>query len=203
MKQIRNISGLAASLLALSACAPVNQQPWNGQTYAGGGQQPYGYGNQQPGYGNQQQPYGYGSQAPAPASSALGTAAELALIGILTGQLGISPQQAMGGVGSIFSVAQQRMSPGDFSQLSNSVPGMDRYLSAVPQQVASSNSSSLLGLIGGQNNTLGNLASVAGSFQALGMNTTMIGQFVPVMLQYVQGQGGAGTMNLLQRALYN
>jgi hypothetical protein len=30
----------------------------------------------------------------------------------------------------------------------------------------------------------------------------MINQFVPVVLKYVQGQGGAGAMSLLQNALY-
>jgi hypothetical protein len=125
------------------------------------------------------------------------------LINILVGQLGISPQQALGGVGSIFSVAQQRMSPGDFSQLSTSVPGMDQYLGSVPQQVAASGSSSLLGaagnMMGGQ---FGSLAALAGSFQTLGMNPSMVSQFVPVVLQYVQNQSGASAMSLLQNALY-
>jgi hypothetical protein len=49
---------------------------------------------------------------------------------------------------------------------------------------------------------LGDLAALAGSFQTLGMNTNMITQFVPLVLQYVQGQSGAGAMSLLQSALY-
>ncbi|WP_446808092.1 DUF2780 domain-containing protein [Methylomonas sp. 2BW1-5-20] len=178
-------------VLLLTACAQ-GQQPYTGQTFALGGSQVGAA---------QQAPY-YGAGA---ASQAAGTGAsvEQGLINILVGQLGISPQQALGGVGSIFSVAQQRMSPGDFSQLSTSVPGMDQYLSSVPQQIAASGSSSLLGaagnMMGGQ---YGSLAALAGSFQTLGMNPSMVSQFVPVVLQYVQNQSGASAMNLLQNALY-
>lgn len=189
MKYSMGLITLTASWL-VAGCAPIQQS--SGQTFAGGMQQS----QPAPSYG-----YGYGAAPASPLGTGLGAATELGLVNILVGQLGISPQQALGGVGSIFSVAQQRMSPGDFSLLSNSVPGMDRYLSSAPQQVA--NSPSLLGaagsLMGGQ---LGNLANVAGSFQSLGMNPSMVGQFVPVLLQYVQNQGGAATMNLLQRALY-
>ncbi|AMK75692.1 MULTISPECIES: DUF2780 domain-containing protein [Methylomonas] len=167
----------------ISACAPVQQQ-FSDQTFALGGSQA-----------------GYG--ATNPIAGAVGQANELGLINILVGQLGISPQQALGGVGSIFSAAQQRMSPGDFSQLSTTVPDMDRYLSSVPQQVAGAGSQSLLGAAGGlMGGQLGNLANLAGSFQSLGMNPSMVSQFVPVVLQYVQDQSGAGAMSLLQHALY-
>lgn len=189
MKNV-NIYGVACAALVLSACAPV-QQP-TGQTIALGGAQNAVL---------PQAPAAIGSTGAAVA----GIGNELSLINILVGQLGISPQQALGGVGSIFSVAQQRMNPGDFSQLSGSVPGMDRYLSSAPQLPANGANAGLLGaagsLLGGQNNALGSLAALAGSFQSLGMNPSMVSQFLPVVLQYVQNQGGAGTMSLLQSAL--
>ncbi len=175
----------------LNACAPVEQA--TGQTFA--------LGSPQTGVAQSATTYGAG------AASALGGAAnagsELGLVNILVGQLGINPQQALGGVGSIFSVAQQRMNPGDFSQLSSSVPGMDRYLSAVPQPAVQSGSQSLLGAAGGlMGGQWGSLAALAGSFQSLGMNPSMISQFMPVVMQYVQNQSGAGVMGMLQSALY-
>lgn len=179
MNEIKTAAVLGVVAL-LGGCTSAQQPTW--QTFAGGGQSPYS------------------------ASNPLATAAEWELINIVTNQLGVSPQQALGGVGAIFSVAQQRMNPGEFSQLSRHVPQMDRYLSAVPRQVASSESSALWGaageLMGGQNSNLGNLAMLAGSFQSLGMDASMVSRFVPVMLQYLQTQGGAASMNLLQRALY-
>ena len=128
------------------------------------------------------------------------------LVNALTRQLGISQPQALGGLGSIFSLAQQRLNPGDFSTLSNSVPGIAQYLAAAPQPVAPTQSSALLGvagnLLGGQSNTLNSIAALAGSFQALGMNSSMTAQFIPVVLQYFQGQNGGAATGLLQRALY-
>jgi hypothetical protein len=82
---------------------------------------------------------------------------------------------------------------------------MDQYLSNAPQVPAAANSSLLgaaSGLLGNQTGGLGNLASLASSFQTLGMNSNMISQFVPVVMQYVQQQGGTGAMSLLQNALY-
>ncbi|WP_150050933.1 DUF2780 domain-containing protein [Methylomonas rhizoryzae] len=132
-----------------------------------------------------------------------GSSSQLGLVTLLVDKLGVNPQQALGGAGSIFALAQQYMNPSDFTQLSGSIPGMDQYLGAVPQ---SSGSNVLLGsaatLLGGQNSGLGKLAALGGSFQSLGMNANMASQFVPVVLQYVQGQGGSGAMSLLQRALY-
>jgi len=48
---------------------------------------------------------------------------------------------------------------------------------------------------------LGRLASLAGSFQSLGLNSDMVSRFIPVILQSVQSQGGSATMGLLQSAL--
>lgn len=185
MKYLMSFAAVGA-MLSIAGCAA--QQPYTGQTFALG---------MPPADSAPVAPY-YGAD-----SNGTGVATELGLVNILVGQLGISPQQALGGVGSIFSVAQQRMNPGDFSQLGNSVPGMDQYLSAVPQRVVQSESSSLLGAAGGlMGGQLGGLAALAGSFQSLGMNPSMVSQFVPVVLQYVQNQSGAGAMSLLERALY-
>ena len=166
------------------------------------------------------QPYALSAQQAAPAqqistptsipaslpTTTAGVASTDGLVNTLTGQLGISQPQALGGLGSIFSLAQQRLNPGDFSTLSNTVPGIGQYLAAAPQPVAPTQSSALLGvagsLLGGQSSTLGSMAALAGSFQSLGMNSSMTAQFIPVVLQYLQGQNGGAATNLLQRALY-
>jgi Protein of unknown function VcgC/VcgE (DUF2780) len=44
---------------------------------------------------------------------------------------------------------------------------------------------------------LGGLTSVAGSFQKLGLSPEMVGQFVPVIEQYVSSKGGSGVASLL------
>ncbi|QPK61702.1 DUF2780 domain-containing protein [Methylomonas sp. LL1] len=168
---------VVCTVLLVAGCA--SEQPFSGQTFASAGGQTSGA--RQAGY-----------QAPEPE-----------LVDVLTGQLGVNSRQAMGGVGSIFSLAQQRMNPSDFMRLSSYVPDMDQYLSAVPQSTSSNSLFGLAaGLMGEQTNGLGSLAVLAGSFQTLGMDANMIGQFVPVVLQYIQGQSGPAAMNLLQNALY-
>lgn len=122
-----------------------------------------------------------------------------ALVSILIQQLGITPVQAMGGAGSIFSVAQQSMTPSNFGIVSKAVPGMETLLAAAP----AANSTSLMGgaanALGGS--SLGNMAALASSFQSLGMDSSMMGQFIPVVMQYVQGQGGSTAMSLMQSAI--
>lgn len=196
----------AGSIYDAASTAPGSgygqQQPaYGGQP--GYGQQPPAYGGQpqQPAYGGQP---GYGQRQPAYGGQV--GAAELSLVDLLVGQLGISPQQAAGGAGSIFSLAQQRLSPANFAQVSHAVPGMDRYLAAAPRQNRAP-SGGLLGaaasvLMGGQSNTSGSLVDVGNSFQSLGLNSGMVSQFIPVLLQYVQSQGGNAVMGLLQNSLY-
>ena len=126
-----------------------------------------------------------------------------ALVGLLVQQLGISPQQAMGGAGSIFSVARQAMSPTNFGLVSNAVPGMSQLLAAAPRMAGSPMGGDLMGsaanALGGS--SLGQMAMMANAFQSLGLGSGMVNQFIPVILQYVQAQGGSSTMGLLQSAL--
>lgn len=177
------ISAIGAVIL-LAACAPAKEL--SQQTLASGNAEATAV-----------------QQSAASSSSAINNSSQSDLTNMLTNQLGINQQQAMGGAGSIFALAQTRMNPSDFMQLSHSVPELDQYLSAVPQSKSSGSLfSTAADLMGEQGGGLGSLAKLAGSFQSLGMDTSMINQFVPVVLKYVQGQGGAGAMSLLQNALY-
>lgn len=121
------------------------------------------------------------------------------LVDILVQQLGVTPQQATGGAGSIFSMAQQSMTPSNFRLVSKAVPGMDQLLTAAPASGTTGLMGSAASALGGS--SLGNMAGLASSFQGLGMNSGMMSQFIPVIMQYVQTQGGSSTMNLLQSAL--
>ena len=126
------------------------------------------------------------------------------LVNILVQQLGVSPQQATGGAGSIFSMAKQSMSANAFGQVSNAVPGMSQLLAAAP--LLGGSNAGAGGLMGGAasaigGGSLGNMAALASSFQSLGMGSGVMNQFIPVILQYVQSSGGPSTMGLLQSAI--
>lgn len=178
-------------LMMLAGCA--NEQPFTGQTFAQDTQQ-----GSDSGLGVFPTPQSSGA-----AGGLNGASSEAELVDLVVSQLGVDSRQAKGGIGAIFALAQQRMDPSDFMRLSSSVPGMEQYLSAVPQSTSSiSWFSSTESLLSEQGNGLGKLAVLATSFQALGMNADMIREFVPLLMQYIQGQSGPEALSLLQSALY-
>ena len=127
------------------------------------------------------------------------------LTNMLVQQLGVSPQQALGGSGAIFQLAQTGMTPEAFSTLSQSVPEMSDMLNAAPvvsSPVAGMGSgvSSLLGNTG-SGATLSNAASLAASFQQLNLSPDMVSQFVPIVTNYVRNTSGSLTADLLSTAL--
>ncbi|UJP04979.1 MAG: DUF2780 domain-containing protein [Nitrosomonas sp.] len=126
-------------------------------------------------------------------------AATIGLVDILEHRLGVSKQQAMGGAGAIFQLAQGKMTPDAFSAMARSVPGMDQMLGAAPPM--SNLSSGLSSLMGDSNNTLGSVAALAASFQQLDLSPDMVGRFIPVVTNYVQQASGQVIAEMLQSAL--
>ncbi len=55
--------------------------------------------------------------------------------------------------------------------------------------------------LGGAAGNLGSLASLAGGFSKLGMNSGMVSKFIPLILQFVQSKGGEGVKNILAGVL--
>ncbi|MGE3771383.1 MAG: DUF2780 domain-containing protein [Gammaproteobacteria bacterium] len=91
------------------------------------------------------------------------------LTDLLVGKLGVSQPQAVGGAGSIFQLAKNQMTAGNFAQLSGAVPDMSSYLAAAPA----------LGTAAPTSGTGGALASAAakalGGSSALGGGSTALG----------------------------
>ena len=59
----------------------------------------------------------------------------------------------------------------------------------------------LMSSVGGGVGDLGALANLAGGFDKLGMDSGMIGRFVPVVLDFARNQGGDTVGNLLKGVL--
>ena len=118
------------------------------------------------------------------------------LIGSLVDKLGVSEEQATGGAGAVFKEGKNNMSSGDYSQLLNAVPGIDSLISAAPQAGGlGGKASSLLG------GSAGSMTGLADSFSKLGLSPDMVNQFMPVIMDYVQSEGGQQAMTLLKNAL--
>ncbi|MFW0758882.1 DUF2780 domain-containing protein [Pseudomonas sp. H11T01] len=121
------------------------------------------------------------------------------LLNTLGSQLDISPEQALGGAGAMLGLAKNRLSTNDFSQLSQSVPGLDLLsgnnalggLGGLGGLLGQSGQSSMLnGLMGNVKDT----NDLNNAFSALGMDSGMIGLFAPVILQYFGQQGVGGSL---------
>lgn len=122
------------------------------------------------------------------------------LIGKLTKELSITPEQAVGGAGAIFGLAQTKLKPAEFTKVADVVPDMDGLLKAAPKpkKGAAGMLSSMGGMLPGK---AGGIASLAGSFKSLGLSTDTMVKFVPIMTQFVQTKGGSSVGNLLSGAL--
>lgn len=122
--------------------------------------------------------------------SNLGQASQL--IEQLTGQLGVSKTQAIGGSAALLAAAKSQLGSGQFNQLSNQAPGVDGLLSSAQ---ALSGGQSMLSKLSGMGGNSGNTSSLTSSaFSMLGMDAGMVSQFAPVMLSYLGGQGVSGSL---------
>lgn len=122
------------------------------------------------------------------------------LLNTLGSQLNITPEQAIGGAGAMLGLAKNRLSEPQFSELSASVPGLDQ----IAGNSAIGGLNGLGGLLGGGSERnalldglLGNVKDTQdlnNTFSALDMDSGMIGQFAPVILEYLGQQGVAGSL---------
>ena len=110
------------------------------------------------------------------------------LIGMLTSKLGVTDNQAQGGMGSLLTLAKEKMKGADFSKLTNLLPQASKYMDTAKQ----------LGAVAGP---LKNMAGLDGALSKLGMNSETVKKFAPTVTDYVGKIGGDSTKNALLAAL--
>lgn len=124
------------------------------------------------------------------------------LIGLLTGKLGVTDQQAEGGAGAIFDYAKQKLGAEDFSKVTDALPGVDSLIDSAPQSSALTGKlGSSVSSLGGQSGSAVGMASLADRFSTLGLDSKMVNEYVTVILDYAKSEGGESVMNLLKGAL--
>jgi hypothetical protein len=124
------------------------------------------------------------------------------LIQMLVQQLGVSDEQASGGAGLLFKLAQEKLSSGEFAQVKAAVPGVENLVASAPQ--AGGLAGALGGLassFGGGGSQLAGLAELAGGFKNLDLDSGMIGKFIPIVLSFAQSKGGDAIKQMLARVL--
>ncbi|MDV6253395.1 DUF2780 domain-containing protein [Vibrio sp. EA2] len=93
---------------------------------------------------------------------------------LLTSQLPVSTEQAAGGSSALLALAQSQLSGENSSELESLIPGLSNL----------SGAQSLLG-------NVESLSAVQSAFDTLGLDASMISQFAPVILQYLNEQGAS------------
>ncbi|MCU5785087.1 hypothetical protein B27N_00090 [Alcanivorax marinus] len=107
------------------------------------------------------------------------------LVNDLSSQLGVSKQQAAGGTAALFSLAKTQLSGDQFSGITSQVSGLGSLLGGGDQGATG-------GMLGGVLGNVKTLAGVQQAFNALGLSPEMIGQFTPIITQFLGNQGVAG-----------
>jgi hypothetical protein len=128
------------------------------------------------------------------------------LVNSLTKQLGVTPEQATGGAGAIFSLAKNNLSAQEFGKIASVVPGMSGFLNAAPapQADAASSAASALGPLtggGASGGAASGLLSLGSSFKSLGLSPQMATQFAPVIQKYLSSKGGSGIASIFGKAV--
>lgn len=96
------------------------------------------------------------------------------------------------------------MSPNDFATLGNSVPNLQSIMAAAPPLKTNGLGvpKSLSGMAGGNlPGANSGMLGIAGAFQQLGLAPDMAQKFIPIITQFVQGNGGGAVTSALQSAL--
>lgn len=106
------------------------------------------------------------------------------LLDLVSSQLDVTPTQAAGGVGALMGYASNAL-PSEYSQQLNSLlPGLES------SGGGNSLTSSLLG-------SVKDMDSVKTAFSALGMDSSMVDQFIPLIEGYLGDNGGSDLVGAL------
>ena len=123
------------------------------------------------------------------AANLLGNPQSLELLQALS-SLKLSPQQALGGTGALLGLAKNQLPSAEYSQLNQSIPGLNKLEGSNGLQQLNGLSAEATAALGNVNNT----QQLNQAFSALGMDSGMIGQIAPLLLQYFGQQGVQGTL---------
>ncbi|WP_144211526.1 DUF2780 domain-containing protein [Shewanella donghaensis] len=123
------------------------------------------------------------------------------LVGNVMSQLGLTKDQAQGGLGSLLSLAQSNLGDSDFSQISDSIPGTDALLAAVPALSSDSGMSGLLSQAGDLGKSLEGASMVYDTFEALGIKKEYVGPMIDIAKSYLDTNGTEGTVDMLMKGL--
>lgn len=122
----------------------------------------------------------------------------------LASQVGVSEQQAGGGIGALMKYAQQSLDQEQFAKVANALPELAGLLESAPAIDQDSTTVTQLSTLLGESDTADTakkLANLHNSLDKLGLNSEQIRQFIPVVIDYAKSKGGDAIAGLLGQAL--
>lgn len=120
------------------------------------------------------------------------------LVGSLAKELGSTKEQAAGAAGALFGLAQSRLKPEEFTQVSKAVPGMSSLLKAAPKV---DGGGGIGGALSKATGSAAGLATAASAFSKMGLKPELVSKAVPILTSFVSKSGGADVAKLLSGAL--
>ena len=127
------------------------------------------------------------------------TAADM--VSKLTDTLSINKEQAIGGLGSIFNYVKNNVSPEKFSQLSQSLPGIEGLVKQMPDVSKLSSNEGLGGLLdkaAEYSDSVKSINDVKKQFEALGLKPEMISDFIESAQSYLNTEQGQKAKQVLK-----
>ncbi len=121
-----------------------------------------------------------GTQALSSSTEVSGEAQQL--LGQLQDQLGVTETQAIGGTGALLQLAKSGLGTDSLGALTGKAPGISSLLGG-----GNSLSASLL-------SNISSMSGVQSAFSALGMDSAMIQQFVPIVMGFLGDQGAGSSL---------
>jgi hypothetical protein len=107
---------------------------------------------------------------------------------LLSKSLGMSTDQLEGGVGSILTLAQEKLVKGDFDKVAAAIPGASKYLDQAKK----------LGAVVGP---LNDVEGLTGALGKLGIDQKTVEKFLPAVTEVVSKTGGEDVGKLLSDVL--
>jgi len=108
------------------------------------------------------------------------------LSGLLQGGLDVTEDQADGSIGSMMSLASQKLSAGDYDKFANMIPGADKYLESAKS-------------LGAVAEPLASLGDFNNALSSLGISAETVEKYVPMITEYVGKLGGDDATKLLSK----
>ena len=134
-------------------------------------------------------PVAAAAHAETPSASSLSSSLKNPLSKMLTSQLGVTEDQASGGIGAYLSLAQEKLGKGDFDQVASLLPGASQYMDKAKE----------LGAVTGP---LKNVAGLHSALGKLGIKSETAAKFVPAVTDYLGKAGGSGVADKLTQMLH-